>query len=188
MPCSSWSLVAVSLTSALLSTGCAVGIHAGNPRPNVDVPESASSLALELDPAVRDTFQTSGDSGIPLDVQAWRTTLERGFTNSFGSAVKTDGEKALVLQLVEADLVLVPSVLPSITGTVAAGAEVRYKARLVDAQGNVVRRSVGTVASRRSTTNHSEVMRVVDSAVEGMYEKIAEDLFYTQAMASCPEP
>ncbi len=177
MPRSSWSLVVVSLTSVLLSTGCALSVKAGNPRPNVDLPESQASLALDLDPAIRDAFKApSGDSLPPSDVQAWRTTLERGFQNSFRSVFKAEGGSALVLKIVEADLMLAATAVDD-GGVAAAEAQVRYKARLVDAQGNVVRRSVGTVVSKRSATSRAGVTPVVESAVESMYEKIAQDLF-----------
>lgn len=185
---SSWSLTVVSLTAVLLATGCTLSVAAGDPRPNVDLPESQASLALEMDPSVRDVFQVPGRSGInATNVEAWRTTLERGFKNGFRSAFKTDGGKDLVLQIVEAELELAPTAVTSSGGAVAAEAQVRYKARLVDAQGNVVRRSTGTVTSKRSTSRGAEISLIAESAVETMYEKIAQDIF-SNATASDTTP
>jgi hypothetical protein len=187
MPRSPWSLVAVSLTSVLLATGCAPHVNVGNPRPNVDLPRSETSLALELDAAIPDTFKaTSGGSSAPsTPVKEWRTTLERGFQNSFGPAFKTDGGKDLVLHLVEVVLEVAPTTEVDAAGSaVGSEAQIRYKARLVDAQGNVVRRSVGTVSSKRPVARSVDATRVAESAVESMYEKIAEDLFYNQAPVS----
>ena len=65
----------------------------------------------------------------------------------------------------------------------AAEAHVRYKARLVDSAGNVVRRSSGTVPSKRSTGDHNEYTLVAKSAVETMYERIASELFSDSATA-----
>jgi hypothetical protein len=175
---SSWSLAAVSLTALLFATGCTLSVAAGNPRPNLDLPESQTALALELDPAVRDAFQIPGRSGMnETHVEAWRTTLERGFSNGFRSSFKTDGGKDLVLQVVEAELEFAPTAVTAKGGPVAVEAQIRYKARLVDAQGNVVRRSTGTVASKRSTSKAAEITSISESAVESMYEKIASDVF-----------
>ncbi|MCY1017397.1 hypothetical protein [Pyxidicoccus sp. MSG2] len=175
---SSWSLAALSLTTVLLATGCTFSVAAGDPRPNIDLPESQASLALEMDPSVRDVFHVPSRSGVaPTNVEAWRTTLERGFKNGFRSAFKTDGGKDLVLHIVEAELELVPAEVQDNGGVVSTEAQVRYKARLVDAQGNVVRRSTGTVSSKRSTSRPKETTLIAESAVETMYEKIAQDIF-----------
>ncbi|WP_164017803.1 LPS assembly lipoprotein LptE [Pyxidicoccus trucidator] len=189
MPRSSWSLAAVSLTAVLFATGCTLSVAAGDPRPNIDLPESQASLALELDPSVRDVFQVPARSGVvPTNVEAWRTTLDRGFKNGFRSAFRTDGGKELVLQIVEAELELAPTAVNEVGGAAAAEAQVRYKARLVDAQGNVLRRSTGTVASKRSTSQPGEITLIAESAVESMYEKIAEDLFNNRGTASDSVP
>ena len=111
-------------------------------------------------------------------MQGWRTTLERGFRSAFADAFDlSDPAAELTLVIAEAE--------PSFSGTsynthgrvTSAEAQVRYKARLVDRQGTVLRRSVATVASKKSASATEEVTSVVAGAVETMYERIARDVF-----------
>lgn len=179
----------MTFLGVLLSLGCITApvahIAKSNPKPNIDLPERNLALSLVLDEEVKDAFKVPPRSGIPeTDVTAWRATLEKGFHNGLGSAFRTKEQKAeLTLQLVEVQLEFVPSAVNGYGQAAAAEAHVRYKARLVDAAGNVVRRSSGTVPSKRSTGHHTEFTLVAKSAVETMYERIASELFSDSATA-----
>jgi len=179
----------VIFLGVLLSLGCiatpVARVARSSPKPNIDLPERNLALGLTLDEQVKDAFKVPRRSGIPeTEVTAWRTTLERGFHNGLGTFFRTKEEKSeLTLQLVEVDLEFVPSAVNGYGQAAAAEAHVRYKARLLDAVGNVVRRSSGTVTSKRSTGDHNEFTLVALSAVETMYERIASDLFSDSATA-----
>lgn len=187
---SSLPCLAMVLSSLLLASGCTLSVAQGNPRPNIDLPESKAGLKLVMDESVRNTFEVPGRGGINKgEVEQWRETLARGFQNGFGTAFQTNADPSeLTLQLSEVELEFAPTAVASHGGAVAAEAQIRYKARLVDAQGNVVRRSNGTVASKRSTGRADEVTLIAESAVESMYEKIAMDLFGDGASASGTAP
>jgi hypothetical protein len=171
----------IVLGVSLAIVGCATPpkVGAGDPRPNVDLPRSEKSLALQFDRSIQDAFATEELASIaPIPVEGWRTTLERGFRNAFAGAFDLSNPSAeLTLVIVEAE--------PSFAGTsytrrgrpVSAEAQVRYKARLVDRQGTVLRRSAATVASRKSASATADVTSIVAQAVETMYEQIARDLF-----------
>jgi hypothetical protein len=173
----------------LLSLGCVSApvahIAKSSPKPNIDLPERNLALGLALDEQVKDAFKVAPRSGLPeTEVTAWRTTLEKGFHNGLGTAFHTKEPKAeLTLQLVEAELEFVPSAVDAYGRAAAAEAHIRYKARLLDASGNVLRRSSGTVPSKRSTGDHNEYTLVAKSAVETMYERISSELFSDSATA-----
>lgn len=179
----------MTFLGVLLSLGCitapVIQVAKSSPKPNIDLPERNLSLGLTLDEQVKDTFKMPPASGIPeTEVTQWRATLEKGFHNGLGTAFRTKEEKSqLMLQLVEATLEFVPSAVNGYGQAAATEAHIRYKARLVDAGGNVVRRSTGTVASKRSTGDRDEFTLVAKSAVETMYERIASDLFSDSATA-----
>jgi hypothetical protein len=183
---SSASRLAVALVGLLLASGCTLKVAQGNPRPNIDLPETKAGMKLVMDDTVQDSFEVPSRGGINKgEVEQWRETLKRGFQNGFGGAFKTDAESPeLTLQLMEVALEFAPTAVTQNGAAAAAEAQIRYKARLVDAQGNVVRRSTGTVASKRSITRADEVTLISESAVESMYEKIAEDFFSTGATAA----
>lgn len=179
----------VIFLGVLLSLGCisapVARIVRSSPKPNIDLPERNLALGLTLDEQVKDAFKVPPRSGVPeTDVTAWRATLEKGFHNGLGKAFRTQEEKSeLTLQLVEAELEFVPAAVNGYGQTVSAEAHVRYKARLMDAGGNVVRRSSGTVTSKRATSDHNEFTLVAKSAVETLYERIASELFSDSATA-----
>ena len=179
----------MTFLGVLLSLGCVAApvarIARSSPKPNIDLPERNLALGLTLDEGVKDAFKVPPRSGIPeTEVTAWRATLEKGFQNGLGKAFRTQEPKSeLTLQIVEAELEFVPSAVNGYGQAAAAEAHLRYKARLVDAAGNVVRRSSGTVTSKRSTGVTTEFTLVARSAVETMYERIASELFNDSATA-----
>ena len=81
-----------------------------------------------------------------------------------------------MVQIVEASVELAPAAV-SVYGVVAATVHVRYKARLLDAQGNVLKRSARTVTSKRATNDRNGMTELAADAVASMYETMAADFF-----------
>jgi lipopolysaccharide assembly LptE-like protein len=154
-------------------------VGAGNPRPNVDLPKSDKSLGLQLEAGIQDAFSTEESGPIPpIPVDGWRTTLERGFRSAFAdSFALSDRPSELTLVIAEATPSFVGTSYERFGRPVSAEVQVRYKARLVDRQGTVLRRSAATVASKRSASAAQEAASVAAGAVESMYERIARDFF-----------
>ena len=125
-----------------LAAGCATPkVEAGSPRPNVDLPKSERSLRLQLEAAVRDEYG-SELYGATIPVSGWRSTLERGFQSAFAGAFKLSDKNAdLTVVVAEAELVFAGTAYTRTGKPVSAEAQVRYKARLLDENGTVVRRS-----------------------------------------------
>jgi len=161
-----------------LAAGCATPkVEAGSPRPNVDLPKSERSLRLQLEAAVRDEYGSELYGGT-IPVSGWRSTLERGFQSAFAGAFKLSDKNAdLTVVVAEAELVFAGTAYTRTGKPVSAEAQVRYKARLLDENGTVVRRSAATVASKRSASSAAEVTPVAAGAVESMYEQIAREFF-----------
>ncbi|MFL5347720.1 MAG: hypothetical protein ACJ8AT_23270 [Hyalangium sp.] len=184
----SLSRVAIALVTWMLAQGCTLAVEQSQPRPNIDLPEKNASLALVMDKGVEDQYEADLDGKHPVNVTGWRETLQNGFHSGFSSAFKTNADRAeLTLQLNEAVLSFAPTSLGRHGGIQAAEAQVRYKARLLDAQGRVLRRSTGTVSSKKSATDKEGLTTVASSAVESMYEKIAQD-FFSEAPAAALGP
>jgi hypothetical protein len=164
--------------AALTAAACATPkVEAGNPRPNVDLPRSARTLRLQLEPEVRDAFSTEL-SGVAIPVSGWRSTLETGFRNAFSGAFTLSAKPAdLTVLVAEAELSFNATSFARNGRPISAEAQVRYKARLLDPQGGVVRRSAATVASKKSASAPDEATPVAAGAVESMYENIARELF-----------
>lgn len=169
--------VMVALAALLLVSGCTVYVKRGAPRPNIDLAERQATLGLVLESAVRDHFVVSNEAAHDLDVDQWRGTLEDGFRVGFGSAFRLDATPAdLKLQVLEAELTF--AVTDAVMSVVQA--QIRYKARLVDAQGQVLKRSSGTVTSKRSAGIYREATVLAANAVESLYEQISADFFNEQ--------
>ncbi|MFT3765850.1 MAG: hypothetical protein QM820_10065 [Minicystis sp.] len=66
-------------------------------------------------------------------------------------------------------------------GVVAVVAQIRFKATLADASGG--RRVAGTVTSKKPAVSRNDISDNVASAVESMYEGIAQELFADAAPA-----
>ena len=174
--------VALSIT---LAGGCALTVGMANPRPNLDLPQSQQSLALNLDSNIHDEFSVPSQNGvIGADFKGWRSSLENGFRSGFAESFKAAADKAdLTVAIVEAEPSFAPTSVAvnqygSTIGAASIVAQIRYKARLLDASGNVVGRSAGTVRAKTSITNRFEATNTVANAIETLYEKLAEDLFH----------
>jgi hypothetical protein len=58
-----------------------------------------------------------------------------------------------------------------------ATGQIRYKARLLDAQGNIIKRLTGTAIGHKDALSKSTIPLALQSAVETMYEEIAANFF-----------
>ncbi|MFY0526561.1 hypothetical protein ACN28I_26605 [Archangium gephyra] len=169
------SIARLLLPLVLLCTGCTVTVAQLNPSPNLDMAPTSQSLSLKLEDSVRDSLAVDIGPG-RLEVNEWRHSLERGFTNAFtNSYALGNGTTELTLQLLEAG----PDLLLGSAGGENSKAigQIRYKARLLDAQGNIVKRLTGTAIGRKEALNRDGIPLALQSAVETMYEEIAVGFF-----------
>ena len=88
-----------------------------------------------------------------------------------------DDGQDLALQIATAELSYVPAAVTAGGNTAAVRAQIRYSANLVDGAGNAVKRMAGTVESKKSTGDRDQAGAVADSAVEAMFEAIANEAF-----------
>ncbi|WP_342377249.1 hypothetical protein NVS55_38220 [Myxococcus stipitatus] len=181
MPMSSVVRGVVALVALLSMSGCSVTVGRTPSRPNIDLAQQASSLGLVLEPEVQDQFSVVINAPETVHVKEWRGTLEDGFRAGFASAFPMGAaETDLKVQLAEAELTYAPTAVGRHGVVSAIEAQIRYKARLMDARGQVLKRSTGTVSSKRSATSGREVSGVTVSAVESLYEQLSRD-FFTEA-------
>lgn len=177
-------LVAAWLSLCLLG-GCSntVSVIKGSPRPNINMAGSQQTLALQLGPAVQDSWTQPGTNTMAgFKVVDWKATLGQGFKAGFSSSFPVvEGPAELALVLEEAELTFVPAAVAADGNTAAVRAQVRYKANLVDAAGAVLKRTAGTVESKRSTSARGESTAVAASAVESMFEALAKELWAANA-------
>ncbi len=149
-----------------------------DPHPNVDIPLREHRLRLEMK-GVPDELKIAEGNGVrQVEVHNWRGTLAAGYTNGLRPAFpRIAGLPVLTLELVEATPIFPPAAVSSTIGVVAVSVQIRYKARLVDSAGNILKRSLGTVEAKQASANRAGLTQTVSSAVETMYEKIANDMF-----------
>lgn len=160
----------------LLCTGCTVRVARLDPTPNLDLAPTSKSLSLAMDEAVRDSLVFHYYGPAQMEVNDWRRSLERGFTNGFKNSHSLGQEPSeLTLQLLEVSPgVVFGSVgddLDKVTG------RIRFKARLLDARGNILKRLTGTVTAHKDALTKEELPLTLQSAVEAMYEEIAANFF-----------
>jgi hypothetical protein len=170
----------LSLALLSLTAGCTLRAGLTFPHPNVELERSPRHLALKLDGAIRDQFEASFGSGPgPVNVESWRETLANGFRHGlapfFAAAPGANG--GMTLELIETQLSYVPAAVTSAGGVVAVHAQLRYRARLLDAHGQVLQRLAGTALSKEPVTQGNHLTRAAGSAVEGLYENIASAFF-----------
>jgi hypothetical protein len=168
--------------AALVVASCAETVGAINPRPNVELAHREQRLGLALGPTVLDRF-TVGEPPGALEVTQWHETLRRGFRHAFDGAFRLTGGKD------PADLTLVlVEMMPEYGYLAPRGAfvQVRYKVRLLDRQGQVVRGTAGTADSKRAGMRY-QTPELVASALESMYEQIAQE-FFAAGPTSAPAP
>lgn len=157
--------------------GCTLSISAVRPDPTVDLPASRTSLALAFGPRVRDRFAISIQRGVfTIEVDSFHQTLASGFQAmvraSFAPATPDGADATLLLD--DASVEEVP-------GYRTVSFVVRYRARVVDRAGRVLRRSFGSVESRGGLTWTNEgpgsPSSLLGSTIAAMFEKIAADCF-----------
>jgi len=180
-------IISLCFVALILAQGCAATVLQANPRPNIDLPQNTASFALALNESVQDQYQTEILGKRAVNVSEWRQTLQNGFDSGFGSAFNlAEGKADLTLQVNEAVLSFAPTAVGNLGSVKAVEAQIRYKARLVDAQGQVLRRSTGTVSSKKSIAEEEEATSAAADAVESLYEKISHD-FFSDAPAPAAE-
>ncbi|MFL5357722.1 hypothetical protein [Archangium sp.] len=163
------------LPLVVLCTGCTLTVAQLNPSPNLDLAPTAQSLSLAMEEAVRDSLVVPFGPA-RMEVNDWRHSLERGFTNAFKSSYALGtGPTELTLQLLEVNPDLV---FGSAGGDYSkATGQIRYKARLVDARGHIVKRLTGTAIGHKDALSRDSIPLALQSAVETMYEEIAANFF-----------
>lgn len=165
----------VILCSVLTACG-SLTVSQFAPNPNVDIDSAHKNVKLDLTADVKDTYEVPSKNGMrSVAVSDWRKSLTTGFENSFGN--RASGRDVKTLQISRAEIELAPAAMSAQYGPIAAYANLTYQARLVDAKGNVLKRSAGTVTAKSAFTSTNETTTAAQSAVESMYEKIATDLF-----------
>lgn len=171
------SIARLLLPLWLLCSGCTVTVAQLNPSPNLDLAPTSQSLSLQMDQAVLDSVVVSFGSTAQMEVNDWRSSLEKGFINAFKSsyALGKEGPSELTLQLVEVNPDLVFGSVSNDSGK--ATGQIRYKARLLDAQGNILKRLTGTALGHKDALSRETLPLALQSAVETMYEEIAANFF-----------
>lgn len=178
------ALLGFAIASTSLATGCAFEIHAMNPRPNVNLPTSNQTLALRIGSSIPDTFVTPTANNVwGGRFDGFHTSLERGFRGAFGESFKTaELESAdLILAIAELEPTFVPTAVAvngygAVMGPAAATAELRYKVNLLDRRGSVLGRASGTIRGKRSFLDRGGAQYSVQSALEELFEKVAQEL------------
>ncbi len=158
---------------------CAV---AGDPRPRLPLTaRTGKSLRLVLGPSVGDHFAVEDrDTMLRTEVHDLRRSLARGFENGFHAAfelVPPGAPADYVLEIAALDLSLQSVEIGPFQQVLSARADVRYRARLLDAAGREVRASSGVVTSRSFAPQNRDVTDGVMSAVAKLYEAIERDCF-----------
>jgi hypothetical protein len=144
------------------------------PRPNVMLAQDKTPAALVLDPGIADTFVIPGTGSVnSVPVRGWRGTLEAGFRSAFPPGSPT-GRK---LELIEAELTFAPAAV-GFGGTAAVRANIRFKARVLDASGKEIGVLAGNAAAREANVSASEAGMTdnASKAVEALYEVLATEL------------
>ena len=131
------------------------------------------SISLSISNNVEDAIELSSPKPIKSGtVTGWHKTLENGFQAAFADShrlISNGGDPELVLTIKRAD----PAFNMAIGGV---RAQVTYSADLVAKNGAVMGRSARTVESKLTVAKADEARNAMQSAVETMFESIAEDV------------
>jgi hypothetical protein len=164
--------------SAVLFAGCSIAVDPLNPKPNVVSPDRPVKLEIASD--IGDTYEIPSKNGMKkVKVVGWHGSLQKGFDNAFGKESGAPSTMKVVLTRAELDFEPTAYLVDRYghnVGAAGAQAQVTYAAKLVASDGSTVRTSNRTVIAKKSfsSANGSES---VQSAVESMYELMAQDLF-----------
>jgi hypothetical protein len=157
--------------ATLALAGCGhLQVGPATPTPNVAVAADKAPAALVLADAVADAFTVPETGSIrAADVKGWRGTIEAAYASAFPGTAGT-GRRLELLSVVPS---FAPAQVSPQYGVVSVVAQVRYKARLLDASGAVVAVNAGTVSAREPTVHWSDCGPNAALAVEAMFEEIA---------------
>jgi hypothetical protein len=150
--------------------GAELRVDPASPHPNIDLLPTQMPHTLELDPSIMDAFvvpKTDAVNEVP--VSGWRSTLMRGFTSGFIGGSSHRSLRLRDLQLSFSPVALGPG------GTAAVRATIRFKASVLDENGEEVERESGEVSARDAATRPTPeaITANASQAVEAMYEAIA---------------
>jgi hypothetical protein len=150
-----------------------LAVGPSSPRPNVVIAQGKAPSALVLAPAIADDFVIAKTGSVnEVPVRGWRHTLESGFKSAFPTP--GDGRK---LELMEAELSFAPAAV-GMGGTAAVWAQIRFKARAVDASGNELGVLAGTVKAKEANVSATEagMTENASKAVESLFEVLTAEL------------
>jgi hypothetical protein len=168
---------------------CFADLGALNPRPNLDLPRSGSSLALDVS-GVADRFDIPSQSGIKgVTVEQWRTSLKAGFRNGPAKFFAPPAAQAdYTLKLTKAVLDYIPAaVYERSGGAAAARARVVYMAQLIDRQGQIVARIKGEAVSTSTWVTFGGDESTASEALGLMFEEIT-DIHLRQLTSGAAQP
>jgi hypothetical protein len=170
------SLAAILI--AVLLLGCAIQVGHGYPKPNVDLSPREVRLGISFAPEVADELTVTTQGLRPIQIREWHGTLMQGFLGAFDESFElVDKKPHYRLVFVSTSIEAAPTAVSMYAGAVAITALVRYKVRLVAADGRVLARLAGTADAKRSSVSPDDVGPMIDTAVETMYEQIAKEIF-----------
>ena len=157
-------------------SACSFSVSHVIPEPNINMPESEQTLALELDSDIDDLYTNNS-----VRVRHWKDSIESGFKNAFKDYYHFSKDSAdLMLEIKRAELRIDPSgYYQSASGPEPSGyqATIEYSASLKNRNGRVLTRTANTAKAKRPFINLQDANDSVKSALEDMFEKIAHDLF-----------
>jgi hypothetical protein len=133
---------------------------------------SSATLALTVGPAIEDEVAAGS-----LQVIGLRGALLRGFRAAFGDyfrVVEADSSPDLLLTILEATPMFVPTSVAR--GRIMAAAQIRYRIVLTRKAGGM-EPLAGTAASKGSIMTDSPGSDIVASAIESLYETVADRFF-----------
>ncbi len=164
------AMLVLAASASLALCGCSVpcGLvaHGTDPRPATFLERHDARIALLLPPGPKSDFRAQGGYAVTDFVD----TLSRGFAAGFGDAYivsHQDPDRYLELSAVEVWFE---------SGWRFDVAHVRYRARLLDRDHCELGRYAGDARSRRTCSD--DCTSSLESAIETMYEEIADHLFW----------
>jgi hypothetical protein len=154
------------------------------PQPNVALPHGlAAPLRMKLADGIPDTMRVV-DKQFDYrdhDYLHWRQTLQDAFNQAFGDANPT--QSTVPAQILEITRTSGEFYYPPTRNTVAVA--LTYKARLLDANGQVIQVSARTANSKHGYSGMQEAFAyATQSAIESMFEEMAADLFGAKTTAA----
>ena len=173
--------ILIVISTMIILQGCSLKVIQMDPTPNININESDKSIALVLNERIKEKFEISENRGIKkAEVEGWRKSLRAGFNNAFSDyySINEDANNAdLVLILKRADIEFSPTSVATNVGVTSLETHITFNSQLKNNKGKVIERLAKTANSKGSITDPSHVTDNVETAVESMYELIAEDMF-----------